>query len=341
LNRDGTEMKKSEQRVLVIGADGLLGSHLVRKLIAQDYTVRVFIQPRSKSPTLSGLPVERLEGDLLSEGGELAAAMRDCHIVFHLAAITDLWAPPGLVWKVNLEGTRKVIDACLANHVQRLVFTGSASSYSFGPQDSPGDESGPFPAQYKGIAYMESKYQSVKLVQAAVANRGLDAVIVAPTFMLGAYDWRPSSGELIRQFIRRRMRFTSPGGRNFAYAPDVAGAMMAAAKKGKKGQSYIAGGHNCSYLDFFSRVAHIAGGLPVPSIVLPPAAILAAGAAGSLYGKVLTRQPRLNLTTAKLSLCGTYYSSKKAQDELGMKQTPLEQAIFESVASLREYGHIN
>ncbi|HUU03976.1 MAG TPA: NAD-dependent epimerase/dehydratase family protein [Myxococcota bacterium] len=333
-------MKNSGQKVLVIGADGLLGSHLVRKLIAQDYAVRVFIQPRSTSPTLDGLPVERLEGDLLSANGELAAAMRDCRFVFHLAAITDLWAPPELVWKVNLEGTRKVIDACLTNRVQRLVFTGSASSYCFGSRDNPGNESGPFPGQYKGIAYMESKYQAVKLVQAAVAKRGLDAVTVAPTFMLGAYDWRPSSGELIRQFIGRRMRFTSPGGRNFAYAPDVAGAMLAALQKGKKGQAYIAGGHNCSYLDFFSRVARIAGGLPAPSIVLPPAAIIAAGAAGSLYGKVFSHQPRLNLTTAKLSLCGTYYSSKKAQDELGMEQTSLEQAIAESIASLREFGHI-
>jgi dihydroflavonol-4-reductase len=334
-------MKNSGQKVLVVGADGLLGSHLVRKLIAQDYKVRVFVQPQSNSPTLDGLPVERLEGDLLSENGKLAAAMRDCRFVFHLAAITDLWASPELVWKVNLDGTRKVIDACLENGVQRLVFTGSASSYSFGSQDSPGDENGPFPGQYQGIAYMESKYQAVKLVQSAVTKRGLDAVIVAPTFLLGAYDWRPSSGELIRQFIRRRMRFTSPGGRNFAYAPDVAGAMLAALHKGKKGQAYIAGGHNCSYLDFFSRVARIAGGLPAPSIVLPQAAILASGVVGSLYGKILSKQPRLNMTTAKLSLYGTYYSSDKAVRELGMEQTSLEQAIEESIASLREYKYID
>lgn len=340
MNGNGSGMKNSKDVVLVIGADGLLGSHLVRKLLDGGFAVRVMIQPGSDSPTLNNLPIERVQADLLSANGELSDAVRGCRFVFHCAAITNLWAPTELVWRVNLGGTGRVIDACLDHGVQRLVFTGSASSYSFGPPDNPGDESGSFPEQYRGIAYMESKYKAMKLVQAAIAQRGLDAVTIAPTFLLGGYDWRPSSGELIRQFIKRKMMFTSPGGRNFAYAPDVAGAMVAAMHKGKKGESYIAGGHNCSYLDFFSRVAGIAGGLSAPKIVLPPAAIVASGAAASLYGKLFSQRPRLNLTTARLSLFKTYYSSAKSVRELGMEQTPLEQAITESIASLREYGHI-
>ena len=117
-------MTKSKSKVLVIGGDGLLGSHLVRKLIEQDYQVRVFIQPQSHSPTLDHLPIERVTGDLLSDNGDVEQAMADCRYVFHCAAITDLWASPDITWKVNLEGTRKVLEGCLSNRVKRFIGLG-------------------------------------------------------------------------------------------------------------------------------------------------------------------------------------------------------------------------
>jgi dihydroflavonol-4-reductase len=326
--------------VLVIGADGLLGSHLVRKLIERECAVRVLIQPQSKSPTLDGLPVKLIKGDILDADGKLEQAVNGCRYVFHCAAITDMWADRDITWKVNLDGTRRVLDACLEKGVQRLVFTGSASSFQFGTIENPGDESGSFPATYRGIAYMESKHRAMQLALEYVDQRGLDAVVVAPTFLLGALDWRPSSGELIRQFIKRKMRFTSPGGRSFVHASDVALAMVAAVEKGAKGQSYIAGGHNLSYLDFFTRVAKIAGGVNPPRFVLPKSAIMACGAAGSLYGKVFSRRPPLDLKMAKLALCGTYYSADKAARELGMPRTPIDDAIEESIKSLRDYGYV-
>ena len=329
-----------DTQALVIGADGLLGSHLVRRLIERDYAVRVFIQPQSKSPTLDGLPVELIKGDLLNDDNRLEQAVDGCRHVFHCAAITDMWADRDITWKVNLDGTRRVLDACLEKGVQRLVFTGSASSFQFGTIENPGDESGSFPAAYRGIAYMESKHRAMKLVLEYVDQRGLDAVVVAPTFLLGALDWRPSSGELIRQFIKRKMRFTSPGGRSFVHASDVALAMAAAAEKGKKGQCYIAGGHNLSYLDFFTRVANLAGGVSPPRFVLPKSAIMACGAAGSLYGKLFSKRPPLDLRMARLALCGTYYSSSKAARELGMPSTPIDDAVAESIKSLRDYGYV-
>jgi dihydroflavonol-4-reductase len=331
-------MKDAE--VLVIGADGLLGSHLVRKLIERGCAVRVFIQPQSKSPTLDGLPVKLIKGDLLDADGRLEQAVDGCRYVFHCAAITDMWADRDITWKVNLDGTRRVLDACSEKGVQRLVFTGSASSFQFGTIENPGDESGSFPATYRGIAYMESKHRAMKLVLEYVDQRGLDAVVVAPTFLLGALDWRPSSGELIRQFLRRKMRFTSPGGRSFVHASDVALAMVAAAEKGRKGQCYIAGGHNLSYLDFFTRVAKIAGGVNPPRFVLPKTAIMACGAAGSLYGRVFSKRPPLDLRMARLALCGTYYSSDKAARELDMPCTPIDDSIAESIKSLRDYRYV-
>lgn len=328
-------------QALVTGADGLLGTHLVRKLLDRGVRVRAFLHPRSDSCTLDGLDIERCPGDLLGDPAPLREAVEGCDRVFHCAAVTDLWADRRIVWNVNLEGTRRLLDACAQAGTGRLVHVGSGSSFAFGPMDRPGDETGPYPDAYRGIPYMESKFEAMGEVLRQVRDRGLDAVVVAPTFLLGRYDFRPSSGELIRQFITRRIPFTSPGGRNFAYAGDVAEALLAAADHGRPGRCYLAGGENLSYLDFFTRVARIQGGLRPPRLALPASALLAAGAAGSAYARLTGRPAALNLTVARLSLLETYYSSARAVDELGMPCTPVDTAIAESIQSLKEYGHIH
>jgi dihydroflavonol-4-reductase len=330
-----------QSTVLVTGADGLLGSHLVRRLLQKEFNVRTFLHPGSSSPTLDGLELERFVGDLTLDDDGLAGAVRGAEYVFHCAAITDMWCPPERVWQVNDGGTRRVLEACLTEGVRRLVFTGSASTFQFGSLGRPGDENAPYPAAYRGIAYMESKQRATQRVLESVRDRGLDAVVVAPTFLLGSMDWRPSSGELIRQFLQRGLRFASPGGRSFAYAPDVADAMIAAMDQGKKGECYIAGGHNTTYMDFFTQVADIAGTGKRPWANLPGIAVLAAGYAGSLFQKFTGKTMTINRNIARLSLLGTYYSSEKAIRELGMPQTSLEIAIEESVRSLRDYGHIH
>lgn len=336
----GTPRDRNGDSVLVLGGDGLLGSHLVRQLLERGYAVRVFVQPGSTSPTLDGLPLATIEGDLLGPPDRLAEAIRGCRFAFHCAAITDLWADADTVRRVNVEGTARVLDACVAECVQRLIYVGTASSYQFGDLEQPGDETGPFPALYRGIPYMETKYEAWQRVCRAVDERGLDAVGIAPTFLLGDLDWRPSSGELIRQFLDRGMRITSPGGRNFAFAPDVARAMVAAMDRGKTGECYLAGGHNLTYWEFFERVARLADVRP-PQWVAPAPVLLAAGAAASAMARVRRRRGAFDLTLARISLAGTYYSSARARQELQMPTTPVDDAIASSIRSLREYGHIH
>ena len=325
-------------KVLVTGADGLLGSHITRKLLEGGFSVRALVQPGSKSPTLEGLPVERVTGDILS-GESLEGAVKGCGHVFHCAAITDMWADKDLTWRVNFAGTRNVLDACVREGIGRLVFIGSASSFQFGTLDNPGDESDPFPEVYRGQAYHKSKHRAMNLVKEYVAEKGLDAVIVAPTFMIGSYDYRPSGGELIVQYIKRGMRYVSNGGRNFVNARDAADAAVRALERGGTGEVYIAGNKNLTYFDFFSKVADIAATKP-PKWVLPNALVLAVGAAGSAYRAVSRRPALIDLRIARLSLCTTYYNPGKAMSELGMEKTPIEVAIEESVESLKQYGHL-
>ena len=327
-------------RALVTGPDGLLGSHLVRRLCEAGADVCAFVQRGSRAPTLDGLPLARIEGDLLDDGPGLAQAVRDRDVVFHCAAITDLWAPSELTWKVNESGTRRVVEACLADGARRrLVFGGSASSFAFGPLHAPGDERGGFPAVYRGVAYAESKAAATSLVLEAVRDRGLDAVVVAPTFMLGALDARPSSGELIRQYVARPLPLVSGGGRCFAHADDVAAALVAAAERGERGAVYIAGGANLTYRDFFARVARVVG-LDPPRGVLPDLVVSAAGGLATAWQGATGRRVALDATTARLALCGTYYDSSRAVRELDMPQTPVDDGIADTIAGLRAFGHL-
>jgi len=330
---------KTNEKVLVLGADGLLGSHLVRRLLERGFGVRVFLQPQRRSPTLDNLDLGRRTGDLSGNAKDLVEAVKGCAYVFHLAAITDLWADADAVWKVNFDGTLRVLDACLAAGVRRLVFVGSASSFQFGTLQNPGDEHGVFPKAYQGIPYMESKHRAAELVRQYVRERNLDAVIVAPTFMLGDLDANPSSGELIRQFIKRKLRFTSAGGRNFAHASDVAAAIVAALDQGRRGETYLAGGQNMTYFDFFTRVARLAGTHP-PVAALPGGAVLAFGTIGSVLGKITGKRPPIDARMARLSLLGTYYRSDKAIAELAMPQTPIEVGIADTIRGLKSFGHI-
>ncbi len=327
------------KRALVTGGDGLLGSHLVRQLLSRGIAVRVLMLPGTTSPTLEGLDIEQWVADLTDRNTSLIDAVHGCDFVFHCAAITALWETPERIREVNLEATRRLLDACLVEPVKRFVFVGSASSFAPGSLQSPGDETGDFPKLHQDVPYMNSKHEAMGLVQRYVAERGLNAVIVAPTFLLGEHDWRPSSGELVRQFVRWGLPMVPAGGRSFAYAPDVAAAMVTALDRGKKGEVYLLGGANLTYLDFFGKVARLAG-ITAPRRTVPAAALQGAGVVGSVVGRLTGNRKGFNRTLARLSVCDAYYSSAKAIEELGYTQTPVEIGIRETLQGLVDHNHL-
>ena len=332
------EMKTQAMKVLITGADGLLGSNLTRELLARGHSVRVFLHPESTSTTLGGLPLDVVRGDI-TDPEQVALACAGIEAVFHCAAITDMRADPKLSWSVNYEGTRHVLEACAEQNVRRLLFVGSASSFGFGPPECPGTEATPFSEEYRGQAYMESKFAAMELVRDTTARGEVDAVILAPMFMLGSHDSRPSSGELIQTFLTKGMRWLSPGGRNFAHVRDVARAIATALEKGRKGESYILGGKNYSFSEFFALVAKQAG-TPAPKGVLPGALIRGAGKIGSGYERVSGARALLNDELARSACHSVAYSCEKAIAELDLQQTPIETAIDDSLECLRAFGHL-
>lgn len=324
---------------LVTGADGLLGNNLVRELIFQGYKVRVLLLSNIHAKGLDDLQVSKFFADISKEYAQIDEAIKGCEVVFHCAAITDLNANFELIQRVNVTGTENIIKSCIKNKIKRLIYVGSASSFEFGSEASPGDEKGAFAKEYKGNLYMESKHQAMELVQAYIRNQELDAIVVAPTFMLGDYDTRPSSGELLQKHMKNNLRFTAPGGRNFVHVRDVAKGMILAHKKGKTGEVYILGGTNLSYIDFFSKLNEVINcHKKIKSV--PKSVLKVTGYLFDIGEKLLKKKFLFNSHLAKIISLNAYYDPRKAISELGMPQTPIEEAIKDSIHSLKKYGYI-
>jgi dihydroflavonol-4-reductase len=325
--------------IFVTGGDGLLGSNLVRHLLARGEAVRVMLQPGRRVQTLDGLDIERVEADLLDPEA-VTRAMAGCDRVIHIAALTNVWPSRGpLYHQINVEGTRHVVAAALAHGVTRFIHVGSAASFQYGTRELPGDETRPNPRSPYGLDYIDTKTRGQEVVLQAVAEQGLPALVVNPTFMIGAYDSKPSSGAMLIGIAQRKTPGYSPGGKNWVYVGDAATAICNALTMGRIGACYILGHENLSYADAFRRIS-AAMQVPFPSIAVPKPVILAAGAIGSLIGRITGKTPVLTWPMARIACDGHYFSPAKAVRELQMPQTPIEVAVQEASDWFRANGYL-
>ena len=183
-------------KVLVTGADGFLGSNVVRELLKRNMEVIAFLHPESHHFTLNGIKAKRCFGNILSLD-DLLSVSNGCDAVLHTAASTSVWPPRNImVREVNINGTKNVINACRVNNIKRLIYVSSASVFKHGTYENPGNEQSPFTDIHYGLDYVDSKCIAHKMVVSA-SNVGLPAIIINPTYMIGPYDAKPSSGKLL------------------------------------------------------------------------------------------------------------------------------------------------
>ncbi len=326
-------------KVLVTGADGLLGSNLVRRLLKKDYSVRALIHPSSNSATLEGLRIEKFKGDIL-DISSLKKAIRGCKAVFHVAASTAMWPPLApLITSINVKGTSNILKVSREEDVERFVHTGSASSFGYGTIDNPGTEETPYGYSNLRLAYFESKLEAQNMVLRHVKAGEIDAVIVNPTFMIGPYDSLPSSGKVIVKYLQLNKPIYPPGGRCFIHAGDAAEGMINALDKGRSGECYILGNSNMAMRELLTIIAEVAGAVP-PKYKIPDKAMIAAGRLSSALAAMTNRKPELTYEIAKVSCVGSYYSAAKAVRELNLPQTPVEEAVYEAFCWLKDNGKL-
>jgi len=325
--------------VLVTGPDGVLGSNLLRELLSQGYKVTAMSVDGKKSPTIDDLPINKIGGNLLNSD-DIVKATKGMDVVIHCAASTNMY--PGrseIVNKVNIGGTKNIVNACQVNNVKRLIYVGTANSFGSGTIDNLGTEKNDYAAWHYKLDYMDSKYKAQLYVLEKVKNEGLDAVIVNPTFMIGPYDSRPSSGTMVLSVYNGKVPGYTLGGKNFIAVKDVAVAITNAITKGRKGECYILGNENLTYKAAFEKIASAIGVTP-PKRKVPTFIVKLMGRMMSFFAGIFKFYPNLTKELAILSTEIHFYSPEKARQELELPQTPIETAVKECFTWFEENGYL-
>jgi dihydroflavonol-4-reductase len=324
--------------VLVTGAGGMLGSHIVQILVQSGYRVKAMLYPNSPANDLSDLPIEYYYGDIRNPA-MCAEAVSGCTMVIHTAASVSMWPTRSkTIWDINLTGTQNLVAAAQNTNVRRFVHISSASCYGPGVNGEVATEETPFRGGRYKLDYVDSKYTAHRFVQKTATKSEFPAVIICPTFMIGPNDVSLGTGQMIVAICTEKLHFLSGGGKNFVYVRDVAQAAVNALYQGRAGETYIAGHNNLLYSQYFELVGAVVK-KPAPHIRLPNWMVLSAGMTSSAVASLLGFRPMLNYSQAKVSLDKQFYEPAKAVRELDMPQTDIRIAVQEAYDWLLREGY--
>jgi dihydroflavonol-4-reductase len=324
------------ETVVVTGASGHLGANLVRQLLTAGRRVRVLVFGETRP--FDGLDVERVSGDVLDERS-LAPAFQGAGVVYHLAAfISIVGSERARVEAVNVGGTRNVVRACLAAGVRRLVHFSSIHAFRQLPLDEPLDESRAASDTGKAPAYDHSKARAEREVLAGV-ERGLDAVILNPTAVLGPFDFEPSRmGRVLRDLQRGALPALVTGGFDWVDARDVAAAAIAAEQRGRRGERYLLSGTYLPVRDLAVLVAELSGA-QVPRVVLPQWLVRPIAPLAELWSEISGGEPRFTRDSMVALRTGhPRIRNEKARAELGFAPRPLRVTVEDTLRWFRDGG---
>jgi dihydroflavonol-4-reductase len=316
--------------ILVTGASGQLGRKVVRRLIELGYPVRAHFRSLEKAARWCPREATPVLGDL-TEPGWLPAALKGCDYVIHCAAKVSL-RPADLepMRQINVGGTQAVIEACKQNGIKRLVHVSSVAALGASEDGRPIDETAPFNLAGYGIPYFETKHESERL--ALEANGGyLEVVVVEPSIIIAPPDREVSVEEWAK--MPKRIPAYFDFGLNVVEAADVVNGIILALQKGIAGQRYILAGENIGPERAF-ELADKYLGMKRPFFKIPRWGLYLLGLFSEIAYAGKGKKPRLNRSIARLAKLKFYYSSAKANRELGWIATPLENTIERIVAKI-------
>ena len=320
--------------IAVTGASGHIGANLVRSLAARGDTVRCLVHVHTRA--LEGLEVAKVSGDLL-DVDSLCRAFEGADVVYHLAACISLsMRDMPETSAVNVTGTRNVVEACLRTGVKRLVHFGSIHSLDQEPLDEPMDEERCFAEGPAAPPYDRTKALGIREVQQGLA-RGLDAVVVLPTGVLGPYDYQPSHfGEVVVRLATGRLPALVPGGFDWVDVRDVVAGTMAAAEKAPAGRMYLLSGHWVSVAEIAKMVGELSG-RPAPLSVPRWLALTGAPFVETWY-RLRHARPLYTRMSLGALRSNRYISHARATRELGYEPRPFRDTLADTLAWFRDSG---
>lgn len=326
-------------RALVTGATGFVGAAVARALLREGWQVRALARKGSDRSNVQHLAVEVVEGDL-ADTASLERAVAECQAVFHVAADYRLGAPdPRQLYQTNVEGTRNILAASRRAGVQRIVYTSSVATVGIPADGSPGNEETPVGESDMIGHYKRSKFLAERVAREA-AGSGTPVVIVNPSTPIGPGDIKPTpTGQIVIDAATGRMPAYVDTGLNIVHVDDVAAGHLLAFQRGRLGERYILGGEDMTLREILVTIAQLVGRKPprirLPTEVVFPIAYLAEG-----FARLTGRPGRITVEAVRMSRKRMFFSSAKAQRELGYASRPPIDAVRDAIVWLRERGSL-
>jgi dihydroflavonol-4-reductase len=325
----------------VTGGTGFVGGHLARALCERGVRVRILARPESRLDLLDDIQVEVVTGDL-RKPETLGPFLDGADTLYHVAADYRLWAAdPRDLYRSNVDGTKNILQAAEKAGTPRIVYTSTVGCLGIPSDGTPGDETTPV-----GIDEMIGDYKKSKFLAEQVAidaaKRGVPIVLVNPSTPIGPIDAKPTpTGKIVVDFLNGKIPAFVDTGLNLIDVRDAAMGHILAAEKGRIGEKYILGNRNCSLREILGMIAEVSG-KKAPNTRIPYAVAYLAGAVSTFWAdRVSHRPPGIAIESVRMSHRKMYFSAKKAIEELGLPQSPVETAIADAVAWFTKAGYIH
>lgn len=324
-------------KVLITGATGLLGANTIQELLNCGYLVKALVRDKSKFIFPNGNNIELAEGNL-ADSLFIENSVKDCDLIINAAAETN----QGLIHysdyhTINVEFCKLLYTAAVNNGVKRIIHVSTSNVFGYGDLLNPGEENTRIKAPFSNSLYVKSKIASQNI--ALSFSEKTDVIIVNPTFLIGSFDQKPSSGRIILYGYNKKIIFFPPGGKNFVDVKDVSRAIVALLTKGINKESYILSGENLTYKEFFTKLnSHsnkrsIYIGIPRPLLFL-------VGMVGDML-RIFGIKNEYTLTNMKILCVKNYYSNTKAKKELNMEFNYIDSAITDAIDWFKLKGMLN
>ena len=324
---------------LVTGANGFLGSAVVRALLDDGSAVRALVRAGSDRRNLDGLDVELVAGDL-TDRDSLRRAAAGCARVFHVAADYRLWvADPKPMYRANVDGSVNVLEAAAEGGAERMIYTSSVAVLGINKDKAPADEETPVTVADMVGHYKRSKFLAEAAVRKRAAELRFPVVTVNPSTPIGPRDVKPTpTGRILLDAAAGRMPAFVDTGLNLVHVDDVAAGHLEAAKLGVPGERYILGGDDFTLQQILMLVAeHV--GRRASTIRLPHWSVYPLAVGAEAVAMLTKREPRVTLDGLRMSKKHMYFSSRKAQRDLKYRWRDPRLAVAAAVDWFKVNGY--
>ena len=317
-----------------------VGAAVARVLQDKGHRLRVLTRPNNDRRNLEGLKnIDIVEGDL-GKPDSYARSLEGCDALFHVAADYRLWVPDAASMnRINIDGTRALMEAALASGVRRIVYTSSVATLRCFSDGTLSDEDTPVTLADMIGTYKRSKFLAEQAVQELVRKRGLPCVIVNPSTPIGPRDLKPTpTGRIIVEAAKGRMPAYVDTGLNVVHVNDVAMGHWLAYERGAVGERYILGGTNLGLGEILATVARQVG-RSAPKVKIPRAILFPLAYAAEGVGLLTGKEPFVTVDGLRMAKKKMFFSSAKAERSLDYKASSAEQAIADAIAWFKANGY--